>query len=1315
MILTRFVLLIAILPYLVQGAKAGAPVFSVRNSTPTSIVVDIAPQLKLISVTNSNGSVATDVFGKELQRVQSADGKHVQYIQSCNVIVPSKTGFEIEFEKVSRTTFTSNQTLAAPVAIPSDVLAMEALPQPLTDPLQITYSGVSTNRYVAVVKVVVAEYKNAVWQQMQSARVKVVFNTIGLDIATTTERAADRLDVINPTAPWKYVRPADKVRKQNEEVLNNPVFEKVFKISISREGIYRITADQLRNVGIPVDAAGAAALRIFSNGGVEKSEEISDALAGLKEQPILVRTNADGSIREVLFYGSGTTGFRQNGTIIEHYINHYGSAAGYLVTSGGTGLRATPAGVGATADKKQLTVVGRVFHDDDNVNPYASGSGRKWLGRNIENGGSVTYTTQLPGFVNSGTVLYRVNVGHRGKIRGLATISESGQKITQLEVQAVPKYMDSFTQTGSGVLDAKSISADGRSVVKIEYNGSDRTTMGLTDWLEIHYPRSLNAIGNSFDFLTDIGLIGTIDYDINGFSSEPMGFDVTDVSAPILLTNAATTGGMFTVRTELSRSFCKRFYISSEVSGTQLEPIVFSNLRSKPQPAKVILITHPSLLTSAKAFAEYRRGFSNVDVTVVTTEEIFNEFGYGITDPTALRDFIATTVNEWTPAAHTIVLWGDGHYDYRGISTTLTNFIPPYESLDQDGVNTGLSTYTADDYFTRVTGDDKIADAAIGRLPIASDAMGMRILAKIREYESSSSTDDWRTRLITVADDAVTTEGYETNYHTRDSESLTGSVLPRDFLVKKIYMVEYPTENIARGRTKPGVTADMLSAVNTTGAVLLNWVGHGNPRILAHEAIFNRETTPAQMTNSNKAFFMTAATCDFARFDMTDAQSGAEELLLKAKGGAIGVFSASRVVFADGNKRINEGFYQRVFTKMSDGSYPDLGDVMFSLKQSFTELNDEKFFLLADPTMRLLLPNYTVVFETINGKSIDSVNTTQLPSLSTVTIQGRIGNPVTSELDTTFNGVATVALLDARRDITFSDPDKPSEIVPFTLPGAALCRGSFVVENGKFTATFVIPKDIAFRQDEAGLYGYAASSDERYAMGHTGGFSVNGIENVEYNDDKGPLMSIYLDSRSFRAGELVRENPILIVDLADDTGLNTAGSSIGHDIEAVFDQGAQIENLTQSFVSSLLNSKSGSCEKQIFGLQPGKHHVRVRSWDVLNNVNEEETTFRISKTATLATEGLQFEPNPFVTNTTIRFTHNIGQAYSVQLRIFDTRGAMVYDRSVELNDLQNVELPWDGTDTTGAQLSSGVYVCVVRVQTQDGSVQNVSGKIVLNR
>lgn len=1298
-----------------ESVLAGTdPSIRVVRSTSSELVITVHPVKGLDTLATEQGLTVRPA--SPLSRMMTANGK-LQYVLSYDIIVPGPDGFELQ-----QADFTTQSVAAA-------IDRMEKIgPQtPIVACKQricLQYDGIASDRHVARLSIVIAEQSADGFSIMTSSTVRVRFRADGAWIRAGSSPSSSAVRALNPSAPW-YVKPSaphERSVKVGTERLQSENPEQFCRFTITREGVYRITAEQLRAAGLATDATAASTIKVYGGGGLELSEVVSGALDNKpRQQPLVVETNADGSIREVIFYAIGTSGWRNTGDSVRHYINHYATEAGYYVAVGGEpGLRARV----REASKQDATIrptvtTGRVFTEEEIFNPFAMGSGRRWLGRTIENRSSVTVTMPLPGLVPNGTIMYRYVAGHRGKLPGAISLFESGTIISQVSLPPVPDYMDVYTSIGWGSIAAARIPSDGRSAVRFAYTCNDNSSTGVIDWLEVHYPQSLEAQSNTYTFWSLPGDGGVQEYSINGFSGTVYAYEVTDPSRPALIENAASVGGMFAIREQIGKGSLRRYYLSGTLQNVgALSRITMPDLFSTARRADVIVITHPDLVASAREFAQYRQSRGRYTVSVTTTEEIYRRYSYGMADPTAVRDYVAQAYQTWSDVLSHVVLWGDGHYDYRNISTSQKNLVLPYESLDPDNSSIGLSTFTTDDFFARVRGDDRRPDVAIGRVPVRTDAEGRTYIAKLRAYENDASRDDWRTRITLVADDGTKENNLsDGSTHLDQNESLANYVVPKEFQQKKIYMVEYPTENVARGRRKPAVTQELLSTINTSGSVLLNYIGHGNPRVWAHEQIFVRETTPGDMLNVQKPFFLTAATCDFARYDMTELQSGAEELLLKADGGAIGVFSAARVVFSSDNARLNNEFYEDLFTRLPDGTYPTVGQTMYRVKQVYNGTNDEKFMIFGDPTMRLLVPDHHVRFSTINGVSVDADTTPiAVPALSTVDLSGFISMPNDTNADTSFEGYLTISLTDASRTVTVYDSDVNASKNVFLRPGAALYKGSFRVEKGRFTASFVVPKDISFSRDLAALYGYAASNDNRYAMGVTRRVVVDGVTDVSDPETDGPDINVFLDSRKFLPGGIVRANPVLIVDLADATGINTTGVGIGHDITAQFDDANDVEILTPSFTTSLENPRAGTAQKQIFGLGPGLHTVTVQGWDVYNNVSRKSTIFRIPEDrGSIVGQGLFNFPNPFSTSTTIRFTHASQRPFSATLSIYDLHGARVIERPMQVQDMQTADIVWDGRDEDGVMVQTGVYQVVVQLKDADGSTSHVSGKVTLIR
>lgn len=1220
---------------------------------------------------------------------QSPDGRRIQWVRYVNIPV---TG-DVQSASIQSVNVKTTQ-LDLPLR--SDPPRLGAVDRTLSERVQVLESGYSGRTPIVTVAIVVAESDGHSTTLVEHAAFNVDHNV---------HRVAKKFGF-------------DNVQADDQRL---PYVARFF---IEREGIYRISADELRNLGGPTDAAGAGSIRIFGIGGRELTERVPTKEDNvLNEIPVIVRTQADGSLRDVIFYASSTGGFDKDGQKVIHSINHYGNRSGYLLSWGNTaGQRAVMRRAAeAEATVRPTHVTGRIYQEEDITNLFTLGSGRRWLGRPIDNNGALTVTTMLPNFRRVDTVRYRFCVAHRSSQRGVVTISDNGQTLAQRDLRGLTQdmYLDSYNDSVSGVLPASSLPMDGRSALRFSYQSNDRLGTGVLDWLEIAYPKATQAIDGEAEFWIDARTEGTYQVDIAGFSGDVFIFDVTDRAAPVLVENISSTGNIAAFRETFSAGEQRRYFIASSLRSAQYEAITFPNLRSSPANTDVIVITHPSLLTSANEYAAYRRSQGELSVSVVTTSDLFTEFSYGQNDPLAIRDYLAWAMTTWTKAPKYVLLWGDGHFDYRNISTGQISFVPTYQSFDAIGDTDGIKSYTSDDLFARTVGDDTAPDLAIGRITITSDVQGRNFLEKLRLYEHSASTDDWRTRLTTIADDGPKgTQGQsDGDLHLAQSENLTINHVSNEIQTRKIYLVEYPTENVARGRRKPAATQDLVSSVNTTGALFLNWVGHGNPRVWADEQILVRETTIGQFSNADKPFFLTAATCDFARFDMTEVQSGAEELFLLPRGGAIAVFSSTRVVYSFSNDVLNRAFYSRLFQRDEDGSFPRIGDAFMDVKNVHRFLNDWKYVILGDPSMRLLLPRERVVFDSINGVTIDSTSALTVKALSTVTVSGHIASPLDDASLVPIHGVVQVTLSDAATTVRMRDTDPAQTMNTWIRPGAALSKGSYRVENGRFTATFIVPKDISFAPGNGSLFGYARSDDSlTFAMGVFDKVAVNGIEAVSFNDVEGPSMKIFMDSRRFISGDIVRAEPILIVDLQDATGINTTGIGIGHDLEASFDDGLKVENLTSTFQTSLEDSKAGTASKQIFGLSPGVHSVRVRAWDILNNVSEATTVFRIVDAAAgIVTEGLTFAPNPFTTSTSIRFTHNLAKPFSARLMVHDLQGRLVVERDMRVLDLQSAEAEWDGRDTGGNVLSTAVYVCTVRITTDDGATHDVRGALQLIR
>lgn len=1100
------------------------------------------------------------------------------------------------------------------------------------------------------------------------------------------------------------------------------------KLSINQQGFYQIEASDLQSLGYNITPAYIQSIKIFGIGGKPLPEDISQAGSlSMNEQEIIVNTNSDGTLRNIVFYGAGPSGFELRRGEIQRYNNYYNSNISYLLTWGGSiGKRAieqpTPT---SQITNIPSTYIDRYLFEEDIVNPYQPGAGRDWFGRSFF---TVPFSPVLLHNLDiSGSIKYKFALAHHSYVQnenrnfGTFNIYENNTAIGKMVLPPGGEYLAATRGFLNIELPANSISNDDRSIIKIDYNNEfDRSATPYFDYYEIHYPRSLVAINNSINLIPELNQSGVTQYNFNGFNGEIYGFDVTNSANPKLLKNNSSTGGMFVLITELIQNQFANYYISSNLSKPTLAKINIANIRDNQDKSEIVIITHPDLLQSATKYKEYRQS-QGYKVSLFRTDDIYNEFACGNNDLTAIRDFLSYLKIKWNGKPDYVILWGDGHYDFKNIATKKTNYIPAYQTYNSDlsDFSEINQCYATDDFYTRLLGNDQYADIRIGRVTIDSPDIGDDVFNKIRNYEQDLSIDQFRTNILLVADDGPTTKDYDGAMHTASSERLQNDIISKyapELQYEKIYMVEYPSINVPGGRRKPQVTEDLLTKINTSGALILNWFGHGNPRVWAHENILDRDITIPKMINKSKPFFLTAATCDFGRFDNPEVRSGAEEMFVSKNGGAIGTFSATRVVYASENESLAKEFFRILLTKdTTTGLYPTLGEAMLKVKLIKNDENDKKYFLLGDPLIRLAIPDYEIKIKSINNTNLSTIDSTiELKALSEVTVEGYIYSRDGKDIQTDYNGTVTITLRDGDKEISMYEivDGVQRSFYTFNKLGSSLNQSTYKVENGKFIAKFYIPKDISFSNKNAKLYTFAYSSDKRFAKGVYNQIKISEFDDASsIKDEKGPDITISLDSRKFIDGDIVSSNPLLILDLYDESGINTTGLGIGHRIEAWIDDAKTSIDLTDKFVSSFIDSRLGSVQQVLYNMSEGLHTIKVRAWDVFNNFSLSETKFRIIN-GSIYLDDLKAFPNPFESETKLYFRHNADLPSKANIEIYTINGQLIRFLQTDINTNYDSEILWDGLDDKNMQVPKGIYIFKVELPNKNNGKIVKFGKVI---
>ena len=798
------------------------------------------------------------------------------------------------------------------------------------------------------------------------------------------------------------------------------------------------------------------------------------------------------------------------------------------------------------------------------------------------------------------------------------------------------------------------------------------------------YPRGFSSTNNYLNFYTK-DISSPKKYRISNFTSvnDLYLFDVSNPVEPkILVENMTAQNGQLVfdlpnlsehknlIATSLSSSGIKNV---SSIKPFQAK----QDLISISNQADFLIITHKTFEPYAEQIAELR---DHLKSKVVSMEDVYFNFNSSVPDPTALRNFIRYAYNNWQgdPVSY-VLLFGDGHYDYRNISLPDTQRVPPFEIFD-DGE---IDSRTTDNYYVDkdYSGDSRfrtiVPDIAIGRLPMESTLDTERMVEKLINYEQNPERDGWQTAIGMIADDEVTTRSSSEWIHQDQTEDLAQMSVLAKFLINKVYLSAYASEPGGFGRVKPQANNDLIDLLNQ-GTLIINYVGHGSPVQWAHEAVFTLSRDLDRINNPGKLAFLVAATCDFGKYDDPIEPSFTEALIWKKNSGIIGALASVRLVYSGENAAFNTRFYQQLFPGGRSSSPLGIAK-MLATKST---VNDQKYHLFADPTMTLADPQSEIKFT-----SITPLDT--LKALSQVEVKAQIMNG--TQVDGNFEGGAVMIVNDAEYDSVTTGGS-----LYYTLPGPSIFKGELSVENGRMTGKFIVPKSIRYYDKPSGRITLFAWNENvnSSALGSDNSLLFRGSTNIV--DTEGPSIDIYFkDQENFATGDLIPQSPVLIANIEDENGINMTGET-GHTISIQIDDETP-KDISGFFFYEKNSFQNGYVTFPLDKLDPGEHTLRLSAFDNLNNPSEEDTNFKVATSTGLILMNVVNYPNPFrphseSTSFTFEYQTSEGGA-DVEIRIYTLTGRLIQKiQGYSVSGAGYEEIEWDGRDRDGDEIANGVYL-----------------------
>jgi hypothetical protein len=723
----------------------------------------------------------------------------------------------------------------------------------------------------------------------------------------------------------------------------------VYKITTTQAGIYRIDRAFFSGQGLAaaqIDAINLEQIRLFNTGQEMAINVYDQAVAGQLDAGDFIE-----------FYA----------VVVDDAYDKYSTQNIYWLTlSGGLGFaKRMAADEGAPVSATAAPDFVDTAHHEQNIIYYIKAPGadsiERWVFGTFVKGDEhdglpKSFTVNVPEPTSNGTL--RVLVAGQTDTDHVLQVTINGSE-QNFMWPGISYYEATLTDVplnhGDNTVSLQCLSADGNDSIAV-------------DWFKVTYRRDYVAgVDDTLKFEPD----SPDRYVIDGFSTDALfAYDISNPIDVMRITGYTVTGpdgdGKYSIDFEPASAGNTYFVAAASAinAPANLVEESASSLFDTANSADYLLITHRDIgwdgsgnplawLTDLVALREDQ----GLRVQIIDIEDIYDEFSYGIKSPQALKDFISYAYSNWTPPAPGyVVLVGDGTYDPKDhwLEGDTTAYLPAYLIFtDYKG-----ETVT-DEWFVTISGDDAIADMYIGRLPAADAADAATMVAKIIAYETTPNTkfDDpdnaWEKNVLLVADNQRPGTDYLYEADFAAMNQTAAALLPAYMNPHEGYLgIHYGTG--------ASLNDFIFNTLNTDGALMVNYSGHGATQIWADEHILDADDLVG-LTNSAELPFFVSMSCETGVFSYPETWDFASlaEGLLRSPAGAVAALMPTGMTTTEGQRILNSALFEHIFSEDIRTLGPAIGAAKQTLLANGSaeyEQVSKTFLLFGDPATVLKVP-----------------------------------------------------------------------------------------------------------------------------------------------------------------------------------------------------------------------------------------------------------------------------------------------------------------------------------------------------------------------
>ena len=1079
------------------------------------------------------------------------------------------------------------------------------------------------------------------------------------------------------------------------------------KISVPDNGVYEITYNELREMGF----TNPGQVHVYGVGGNRISEKLTgSAVDDLTQVPIL-RTSD-----KICFYGNGPVAFSlsdySSSPHFTRIFNPYSQVGCYFLTQENEPDLAPGERTASPVDEyvDNPFSLGYFFHEYELTS--LTSSGKEMLGEDFSRQ-PVFIDYYLPHLADSTIIVQSTIAAYTDATAFAGSVLHSGgvadtTSYTQASARIYQPSDFVYYNFASPYAKQKLIKPAERGQYEpiITFSTSTGTaSIARLDYFILTYTHE-NILADAPDNQLLMGYGITRGKDRFMLPNAPsstvvwfLGNTNSPMTVPTTPYNDAAGEGLSFFSTPISRSMYVAFDPSKtlkKISG--YKSVENQNLHGMPVP-DFLIITTDAYLDQANRLADLHRAVDGIDVTVVTQEQVFNEFSSGTRDAMAYRLLCKMLYDRDSNKFKNLLLFGTGSFDNRELMGQHPDDLLTYQS---DNSNTENNSFTSDDFFgllddnsgSSVTGDK--LRIGVGRITCTDVEEARSDVDKIVEYYANPDYGVWRNNTLVMSDSPdqglymFQGQGYQNQI---ENDLNTG------MHVNTVHNSMYPRSTMeptfAVKRKTATEAKRMMSNYLKAGTYFASYVGHAGPSSFTK---MNRMWITGDVARTNYPHYpiFTTVCCDVAHYD-NDTRGIAELMFHKRDGGAIALLTSSRMVFASYNDMLNQYFIKALFSYDSKGVMPTLGEAYKESKLGFTSANANKmsFFLLGDPAMKVNYPISRFNITSVNGTGMTGSQIAEISPLTRFEVKAQVVD-ANGNIDTGFNGDATVSLYDKEKLFTTLSSSSTGNVEERAIyvdrPKLAEVTGRVV--NGMFTGTMIAPRITIDHPNDTSMmlirvYAHKDNSD----------YMVNGFTkqvmmmsydaSTAINDNEAPVITaMYMnDAATFTDGSMVAPNSMLYINVSDNEGISMQPNSAANTMKLQLDGGKQSYEDVVCYATVDDGGKSVNIEFPMSNLTVGLHTLTYIVSDMLGNHASRTISFVVGQES--AAE-ITADKMPAILGSDDNVTFDVKTEMSVlpdmTIRITDALGRLVW-----MANASSFPVIWNMKDMNGNRVPAGLY------------------------